>query len=205
MINGPAGVKAHSPDCPGRRTGTAALGWVVGGEMCSCHCSGVGHHQRTRSTEDAVGAARRKEIASFWAAPLHLYLREAAKALGQSQLAVAQIAWDCLSPSRAAGVRRETVLAHGTYFIWKTPSPFTFSSLLLPAIQLADQLQHFYLLEMGQRFTSSTSGWCSFGVCSSLLFPIATTYFHGDTFSSCHTSQISQSDELQALLNTVKS
>lgn len=82
MINGPAGVKAHSPDCPGRRTGTAALGWAVGGRMCSCHCSGVGHHQRTRSTEDAVGAARRKEIASFWAAPLHLYLREAAKGPG---------------------------------------------------------------------------------------------------------------------------
>lgn len=51
------------------------------------------------------------------------------KATRRSQLAVARIAWGCLSPARAAGVRGETVPAHITYLLWKTVSiHFRFSS-----------------------------------------------------------------------------
>lgn len=92
MINGPTGVKAHFPYYPGRRTGLAAPGWVVVERMCSCYTRGVGHHQRTRCTEGAVVAARIKEIESFWAAPLNLYLREAAKGPGA---VTAGVSTDC--------------------------------------------------------------------------------------------------------------
>lgn len=119
------------------------------------------------------------------------------RATRQSQLAAAQIAWDCLSPARAAGVRGKTVLAHVTYLIWKTQSPCIFSSLLLPTIRSADQLQHCCLLGMAQSFVLPHAGSCSFGFCSPLILPIATTYFLGNNFSSHHSSQISQSAEVQ--------
>lgn len=173
MINGPAGVKAHCPDCPGR-TGLAALEWLIGGRMCSCCCrvwdtpKGPGHR-------GCSGSCKEKEDKSSFGQPHYTCASgKLLRALGQSQVAEAQIAWDFLSPSRAAGVRGKTVLAHGTCSIWKTPPPFTFSSLLLPTTQSADQLQHFYLLGMGRRLASPNSGSCSFGVCSSLLFPVAT-------------------------------
>lgn len=92
--------------------------------MCSCCCCrAAGHHPRSRSTEGAAGAAKRRETESFGAAPLKpVPLGKLPRATRRSQLAVARIAWDCLSPAGAAGVRGETVLAHVMYLMWKTVS-----------------------------------------------------------------------------------
>jgi len=108
---------------PGRGAGKAAPGWMVEERMCR----GAGHHGRTTSTEGAAGAAMGDTV--LLGSPTKLLsLGKLPRVTTHSQLAVAQIAWVCSSPVRAAGVGGETVLAHVTYLIWKLRYPFVFSA-----------------------------------------------------------------------------
>lgn len=180
---GPTRGKAHSPDCPGRRAGNAAP-WVDGGgKDVQLLLQGCRTPLKDQEHRGCGGSCNEKgDIVLLGSPTKPVSLGKLPRATRQSQLAVAQIAWDCLSPARAAGVRGETVLAHVTYLIWKTQSPCVFSSLLLPTVQSADQLQRFCLAGMGQSFAFHHSGSCSFGFCCPLIFPIGTTHFLGNTF-----------------------